>query len=321
MSRKNDKAYRAACCLILMLVAGHGASSADEKEMTVEEFVKARMERTRAGHAQGDDLGKLMSADCERAYNAIRSYAKDPDTKVRAEAILSIMRLREKGVPPSLNERILETLVQMFRDGFEDQNRHIRERSLFFIRRFRPTHFTETAKETVRKAFREKRLSKDTLELYSIANMKEDLPELKKAFEAKEWPPDDPEDETWYEDLKWAFRRVMAQFGDEESIAYCVSRVEKENRPRVKAGALSDLRRIHHPDVVRLLAKVLKSDEMVKGLHDSYPLSGHAVHALTQVLDGFPVGKKRGPIWYSKSDIAACRKWMAEQTEWKFKEF
>ena len=308
-------------CYLVVAVFSVRASSADTNEMTVEEFVKARMERIRVGQAQGDGLSKLMSVDRRRAYHAMLPYAKDPNTKVRAETMLSIMRIRENGVDPTLNKSILETLVRMFRDGFEDQNRHIRGRSLFFIRRFKCTDFTETARETVRRLFREKDLSRDTLKLYSIANMKEDLPELKKVFEAKEWPPDDPEDELWPRSLKWKFRRVMAQFGDEESIAYCISRVENEKRPAVRVSAIADLTQIHHHDVVNLLADQLASEEMIKGLHDSYPVSGHAVHALTQLLGDFPVTTKRGPIWYSKTDIAQCRKWMLEQTEWKFKEF
>jgi len=306
-------------CLVLAATVLPSIYAAQEKEaMTVEEFVKARMEGRGGAGAARENFGPLLKADPNRAFEALMQYRNHPKHQVRSEMLRYVMIMRARHRSAELDRKIVRLLLELFVAKYDERGL-MRADVKRYAPRFSSDVYDDDAKDLIRKAFREKRLSKDTLRLYSIANMKEDLPELRKAFEAKEWPPDDPKDETWYEDMKWAFRKVMAQFGDEESITYCVSRVDQEDRPRVKVGALTDLKRIRHPDVVRLLDKCLKSAEMVKGLHDSYPLSGHAVHALTQLLDGFPVGKKRGPIWYSKTDIAKCREWMNEQTEWKFK--
>jgi len=210
----------------------------------------------------------------------------------------------------------------LYVERYDERGKLMRSEALRYLPRFRKEYFNANAKALIRRAFREKRLSRDTLELYSIANMKEDLPELKKVFEAREWPPDDPEDELWPRSLKWKFRRVMAQFGDEESIAYCVSRVANEKRPAVKAKVMLSLEKVRHPDVVRLMAKCLESDLRVDGGHGmSWPVSACAVQVLAAMLDNFPVKKKSAYPMHTESETAKSRKWMAEQTEWKLKEF
>jgi len=295
--------------------------SADKREITVEEFVKARMERDRTKQrAVRENFRPLLKADPHRAFEALIPYRNDPSDETRSEMLRYMMIVKAKHSGSALDQKLVRTLLELYIERYGERGKLMRSDALRYLPRFRRSCFDDDAKNLIRSAFREKDLSKDTLQLYSIANMKEDLPELKKAFAAKEWPSDDPDDEMWHAKLKWTFRRVMAQFGDEESIAYCVSRVEKEERPGAKVKAMLSLEKVRHPDVVRLMEKCLETDLRVDGGHGmSWPVSACAVQVLAGMLDNFPVKKKSAYPMHSESETAKCRKWMAEQTEWKIR--
>jgi len=323
MKQTKSILLRFLCCAAAIVLAAEWLYSAEESEITVEEFVKARMERDRSKQrAVRENFGPLLNADPNRAFEALAAYKDDPSDKIRVEMLRNLMRVKDHHNLPDLHGRIVSLMLNAYSNAYDERSRYVRRKSAVFLGRFPASVFDADAKALIRKAFREKGVSRDTLELYSIANMKEDLPELKKVFEAREWPPDDPEDELWPRSLKWKFRRVMAQFGDEESIAYCVSRVANEKRPAVKAKAMLSLEKVRHPDVVRLMAKCLESDLRVDGGHGmSWPVSACAVQVLAGMLDNFPVKKKSAYPMHTESETAQCRKWMLERTEWKFKEF
>jgi len=304
---------------LIVLFGIHALSCLDAKEHagTVAEIVAARMEQEREGGADSD-IGVLADKP-RQALAALKRYRSDPSPRVQVGMMRDIMRIKVGAKDaPELHRDMVDTILAAFLASHgKPQGRLVRDQAVGFLKRFRADDFGDDAKATIRTAFKKQGMSRSTVELYALAGMKTDLTELRKAFNAHRWPP---YDETWYQSLQWTYRRVLAELGDSESSAHCIKKVEEEADLRVKARGLVDIARIRNDDIIALLKKHLDGDEMIKGLHGSYPLSGCAVQALAEILEGFPVEEKNH-IWYSESDIARCREWTARQTKWKFKEF
>jgi hypothetical protein len=153
-----------------------------------------------------------------------------------------------------------------------------------------------------------------TARLAAVADMKEEIPELRKMSASR--GPDDDQTALPVK-VNWRIRVPMARLGDEESIRYCVDTALRQTNVAIRSDIMDDMLFIRRLETVPFFKQNLfsKDEDVVK---DSYntPISHWMASRLSCLLADFPVNK-RNATWYTKDDIEICRKWMNEQKEFR----
>ena len=108
--------------------------------------------------------------------------------------------------------------------------------------------------------------------------------------------------------------------GIKDDIDKCIelSESEKDENERV-LRILPNIGYIRQPESVKYLNKYLQSDKRLLptnpgSLGESY--ASRILHIFAESFENFPI-QKREQRGYRQDQIDLCRKWMAEQKEWK----
>ncbi len=317
--------YKMSYCALPTLLAVLLAipSFAQENDPPIAKWVKTLLERDRSPRVGNTDYGPLLRADPNQAYAALVEYRNHTNEFVQADMLRYMMKVKESHPNPAFDRKLVKLMLEIFNEKCCQATGVV----MLCLPTFDKACFGKEEKDLIRKAFREKEVSKESLELVSIAQIKEDLPELKKRFDSIKWRedsyPKDPISEKeglWAFRPKWKFRELLATYGDEESIVYCLDRIDNaEVAP--KGGLLANcLPKIKDVRSVAMLKKYLHSDaSMTFSDQAPLPIRACAAKGLAALLSNFPVAVKTY-YEYTPEEIVKCQKWMDLQTEWKFRE-
>ena len=125
----------------------------------------------------------------------------------------------------------------------------------------------------------------------------------------------------WYYTTGWVARLARARMGVKKDIEICIKLLESEfkKNPNMIHFMFEHLGFIRQPESINCLKNYFGSNislsGTIPGLEGELAAS-YLIDILSDSLYDFPVKKKIGRT-YTPEDIELCRKWMAEQKEWK----
>ena len=126
---------------------------------------------------------------------------------------------------------------------------------------------------------------------------------------------------------QWCATLAMARRGDVKSVKFLIRLSEADSDYDRLLYIFNDITCVHHKLVVEYLRLYLMSDKRfwdsfceLRGPLEDYsqfyhPVASYAAKALSMMLEGFPAFKD----YESPGAIAACRKWMEENPDYKFR--
>jgi hypothetical protein len=214
---------------------------------------------------------------------------------------------------------------------------------------FASADFSEVSKELVRELFvgaiedGNRHLRRDILLLVGVADLRSELPRLKKFIDENEDKLKQKHEKRlaewrqvvermperrrayyahtllkqyWQSSLVWAALRARARMGLKEDTQRCIELVESHPDEDYRViRLLKELSYVRQAEVVDYLWGYLVSDkETLYRSNDVVP-SRHAsvaAEALSEMLGGFPSKRGRGA---DPETVKRCRKWMAEQKQ------
>lgn len=161
-------------------------------------------------------------------------------------------------------------------------------------------------------------IGSDIFLLIGVADMKSELPVLKDYIEknSEEFNNSIREKKFWYSQTVWKALKARARMGAKEDIQKCIKLVEDEPDEIIRVTRLlKDLSYVRQSEVVEYLNKYLNIDKVIPPQNiDTLPIDYalKAAEALENMIKDFPGPSRKFPF-----DVEFCRKWMAEQKEWK----
>jgi len=257
----------------------------------------------------------LRRADPNQVLAALEPYARDTVWGVRHTAAFYMVQVAT--VHPTM--RVRQEVVRWLMDLVYSGNGHNESPLLMG---FTAKDFGDKAKNTIRQAMAKERVGVLTVQLCGMANIQEELPRLKTllmdeaAYIADPSRRDFPK---WYYTLGWRARLARARMGVKEDIACCIELAEgEENATDRVLLILPQIGYIRQPEAIEYLRNYLESSERLPPI-DGMPgelYASRVMHILAETLQGYPV--KRNPArGYTDQEIAICRKWMADKTNWR----
>ncbi len=176
--------------------------------------------------------------------------------------------------------------------------------------------FDDRAKNIIRKAM--EKPGKGTVLICGVANIQEELPNLKKLL-VDELEYQKRTGESWRYELSWKARLARARMGVKEDINRCIELAGMElDRKLMTLSLFRDIGYIRQPEAIDFLMTYIFSDERLEQLKPTdpgEPVASYVIDILAGCLRDFPV--KSGGRRYKPEEIELCRKWMSEQKEWK----
>ncbi len=278
-------------------------------------------------------------------------YTKDPDSHVRLKAYTLIVSIGRKAGDNNYRKATVYKLLTCLRQ--DKEHNHALGRMLL---QFKASDFSTEAKELLRQLLSQALIDLKMngyvrgyiILLVGVADMKSELSHLKEFIEQQEDKliqehkksidrlenlldriPEEHKarrntvlkmlrKQYWQDTLMWQALRARARMGVKKDILRCIELVElhPDEDYRV-AFLLGQLAYVRQPEIVNYLQKYLNSDnlESYKGydtIRKSY--AQRAAMAISKMLYGFPENPDYGG---NQETIEHCRKWMAEQTEWR----
>jgi len=303
---------RSLAALLLGVAIGFSSLFAAEVE-TARAKVESLVAAVKKNPSQVPNIAALSQADEAEVVSLLDQHIDRASGRVKRRLCSVLGTLGKRIQAPAVKQKVAGRLLKQFIEG-DDVPQY------YLSTAFLPRDVTAADKAAFteyfyRKAWPERIHRAEALLLFAALGLEDELPRLKKLFSATKWPA---EGRSWNRTLKWTFRRVLARLGDKESIDYCLKKINDEQDLRRKAVAILDLDFLRTSAVIPCLREALDSEEIVKEPHHRVPLANYAAKSLSRLLDGFPRPESKYGV-YAASDIAKCRKWMAEQTEWKFR--
>jgi hypothetical protein len=276
----------------------------------------------------GYNYDKSLQASPEWHLAGLRAEKEGP--KRTASQLYLLRYVNLWGYPrPEIRREVGHHLVEVLLDP----NLAVAEQYYEALSLFVATDFEEDTKVMIRSAVAETspRITATQfaglVRICGIANIREELPRLKdllidesiykkKTTQANQTPPADP----WYKTVGWSARLARARMGVAEDIERCIEAVEaEENLGTCAFALLHDIGYIRQPEAIEYLGTYLKSDEIVRSSEAERRLAYAAMYVLDESLSNFPVRKKGPYTFYVVDEVGLCRKWMAEQREWKIR--
>ncbi len=255
---------------------------------------------------------QLRRADPCQVLNLLSKYENDPCWPVREQTYRQEFYFARQQSEPWIKQEVVYRLVK----AFVDPNLGLSGQACTWLLTFRDKDFNNEAKIIIRKAM--EKPGKRTVLICGVANMQEELPNLKKLL-VDELEHEKKTREPWWFQLSWRARLARARMGVEEDIKKCIELVETEKNTHIRVTRLlHDIGYIRQPDAIDLLMKYVFSDERLEKLKPTdpgEPVASYVIDILAECLRDFPV--KKGGRRYKQEEIEICRKWMQEQKEWK----
>ena len=288
-----------------------------------------RLDRELRGLRLGYSYDKSLQASPEWHLAGLRADKEGPKRTAGQLYLLRYVNLWLEYPKPEIRREVGRHLVEVLLDP----NLAVAEQYYEALSLFVATDFEEDTKVMIRRAMAETgpRMTATQfaglVRICGIANIRKELPRLKdllidesiykkKTTQANQTPPADP----WYKTVGWSARLARARMGVAEDIERCIEAVEaEENLGTCAFALLHDIGYIRQPEAIEYLGTYLKSDEIVRSSEAERRLAYAAMYVLDESLSNFPVRKKGPYTFYVVEEVGLCRKWMAEQREWKIR--
>ena len=252
----------------------------------------------------------------------LQTYISDSNSFVRLEAKMNMLSIATDSNSTSARQEIVYSLLKQIQNENDGLNRQdVASRLQGFV----SADFTVESKEILKKLLLrdiEGKLGNlDDIERYiflivGIADMKSELPVLKEYIDKTmdSFNKAIKEKQRWDAHNTFMAIRASARMGDKEGIKRCIDLVESVQNENDKIALVRELSYVRQPEVVEYLYSYLKMDKTPPSLGPDVLMGSYADYAmegLKLMLKDFPV---RG---YEPNAVDKCRKWMAEQKEWK----
>ncbi|HUT31087.1 MAG TPA: hypothetical protein VMX13_14935 [Sedimentisphaerales bacterium] len=347
------KPLLAACVFLLLSGAVFTLESQDEQE--IREILSTCMDQVREHYTdrECDQFDRMCREYGPAMVSYVEEYVADPCSRVRWHAYVLLWRMGLDANDLQVRQKIVTGLLMGVRDDAYNTG-HLSH----WLLQFSSADFSEPSRELVREmlvralADANTNPREDIILLAGVADLKSELPRLKRFMDAREvilkernekhvqeWReaigrlPDTNNmpaflprrkryekqlmKQYWQSSLLWAALRARARMGVKEDIARCIELVESHPDEDYRvAWLLEELSYVRQPEIVDYLYRYLKSEKVRESKGPDTVVGTYAQHAakaLAQMLRGFP-GRK--DIGGDKETIELRRKWMAEQKDW-----
>jgi hypothetical protein len=347
------KLLLAACVFLLISGAVFGLEPQDEQE--IRQILSTCMDQVSEHYTdrECDQFDRMRKEYGPAMLTYLDEYVADPCSTVRWHAYRSLMLLGLDVNDLQTRRRIVTGLVTGVRDDAYNSGY-----LSGWLLQFSSTDFSEASRQVVQdmlvRAMADANTNprEDIILLAGVADLKSELPRLKRFMDAREvilkernekhvqeWReaigrlPDTNNmpaflprrkryekqlmKQYWQSSLLWAALRARARMGVKEDIVRCIELVESHPDEDYRvAWLLKEVSYVRQPEVVDYLHKYLKSEKVRESKGRDTVVGTHAQHAakvLAQMLRGFP-GRK--DIGGDTETIERCRAWMAEQEDW-----
>jgi len=190
-------------------------------------------------------------------------------------------------------------------------------RALYLLSSSMDTHVSQNTKQMIETQFHNN-INRQTILLAGLAGVESLSDEI--YFWASQ-PMEEPQVGSFHGTNEWAANLVLARQGNTQSVARLLEFTKKQDLHTTVVFILIDLQYVPQPEIVDFLKGYLDSDERlepVKSTVEGLPVANYAASSLARILQGFPVSY-REDYSYSEREIRACRAWMSEQKEWKYR--
>jgi len=303
-------------CGVLHMSIGLGAS-----EPGIETKLQMIMGQTRINKPfDGISDAELQTVDPQLLLSLLEPYEKDPVWMVRRLAYLYEVRLARLQPRPEVRQEVVKRLIEGLITGRSKQ-------ATKWLLSFKAEDFSDATKEMIREALAQADIDKvggaPSIWLCGVANMKDQLPRLKKLLINEVAYSSDPNMRhfpKWYYTSGWAARLARARIGVKEDIQKCIELVEKEAESNDRHFMLlHDIGYIRQPAAINYLRQYLESDKRLPSVRagtPGEPVSNYVMSILAESLRNYPVKRKEARN-YTEQEIDRCRKWMSQQTTWQ----
>jgi hypothetical protein len=297
------------------------------------------------------DIEALCTKYGAALFPYLDEYTTDPNSRIRSKAYILILKIGSQANDPRDRKAAVYRLLSCLRR--DQKHKQGLGRKLL---RFRAADFSDEAKDLLRQLFSQALIDNKMngyvrgyiILLVGIADIKSELPRLKEFMKQREVElkkkhekhvqglrrriestPErnklllenlykDLNRQYWQSTLMWNALRARARMGVKEDILRCIELVESHPDQRYKVHSLlAQLSYVRRPEVVNYLQKSLNRGKTTPEFIQDMEISSEAqcaAMALAKMLRGFPGNPEYGG---NHETIVQCRKWMAEQTEWK----
>jgi len=318
------------CVFILLAILGFQASNAVATENAADLEVKLQqiMSQRRQNKPYVDiSDAELKTGDPHLLLTLLEPYEKDPIWIVRRTAYFYEMKVARLHPTAEVRQEVTKRLVEASITGSM-------KGATEWLLTFGQEDFSQQSKDLIREGLAKADIDKvggdPSIWLCGVANMKDQLPHLKKLLINEVAYRSDPKMRhlpKWYYTSGWAARLARARMGVEDDIVKCIQLSdsllrpngyfeERANIPEVKL--LNDISYIAQPASIRYLQGYLQSDKKLLGPHGKpwEPVASYVLDLLARRLKNFPIKRKRARF-YSLDEIQRAREWMVQQKEWK----
>ena len=121
-----------------------------------------------------------------------------------------------------------------------------------------------------------------------------------------------------FDSPEWAAKLIMAKNGDINYTNQIITLSEAANEIERFSLLFNDISSVRNIEITKYLQRYLISNELLPQLKPQLPgelIASKAAVALSKMLVGFPLLDN----YNNENNLNACRKWMKEQKEYKFK--
>lgn len=281
---------------------------------------------------------QLKRADPNELLATLAPYAQDTNRSVRSSAYAWLARVATLHPTPVVRQQAVSQLVESVYDQKDGNGAE-------WLMQFTAEDFNTGAKDVIRQATSKERIGVLTVRLCGVANMQDQLPRLEallidevafvndpnvrvsSAAGYEDWDPHAKELQVqlerrfpskWYHTVGWEARLARARMGVKEDIAKCIELAEREeNKAERVLTILPQIGYIRQPEGIQYLRTYLESDERLPRLGAirlSY--ASRVMNILAESLEDYPI-KPKPSFNYTDEEIELCRKWMADETNWK----
>jgi hypothetical protein len=293
----------------------------DKNVSTMLAFSYGRM-RVLAGEPAMAETDRLLfvNQDPSLVYTGICKYLNHTNIEVRRKSVEFlggfVTQGKGRGNIDLQNKFVKVTLIEL------DEDHGVRHSIRRRLEGIPYSVFDEELKSHIKAIHRTEGIDGYIIALYDIANMRECLPVLKSNLVAIVLSSRQEEADIWQHELQWDLCRLLAKWGDCESITNYVRKTQLMSSVSNKSLIYNCkfLREIRDPLVVQVLTNFLFNNykhEVTPGHISIGGVASHSAQALSEMVVGFPIS--RYPSYFSDEELDVCRRWVQQQTNFVIK--
>ncbi len=319
MNRVNTRLMAIGLGFIIVVVS-YGGQAVSQLE--IENLLQTKMNAIREQRPEPTSNAKIAEKYGVKLLPYLEQYRKDASDRVRWQAYALLWFLGKDSDDPELRQDIVHKLVE----GMNDESPVRRVVPLRWLFSFKAKDFSDASKALIHEMLMVKdptRDARDAILLAGVADMKFELPLLKKLIVEDELRP--TKNRYLYGTISWAALKARARMGVQEDINRCIELVEShpDEEERV-VSLLKNISYVRQPQVVEYLWGYLNSEKKLPPWQPGpdarpipMPYAPRAAEALAQMLPDFPLREYKGKEYTYKGMIERYREWMLEQKEWE----